>query len=148
MSEEKREIFLQSFEMEREKSLVGFCIIGGIFGEGIDLKAERLIGAIIVGTGLPQVCREREILKQYYERQGKDGFFFAYLCPGMNRVQQAAGRVIRTVEDTGVIVLLDERFCMESYQNLFPREWENFQICTLESVEEKVEVFWRNITQM
>ncbi|MCI7812152.1 MAG: ATP-dependent DNA helicase [Lachnospiraceae bacterium] len=146
MSEEKREIFLESFEVDREKSLVGFCIIGGIFGEGIDLKAERLIGAIIVGTGLPQVGTEREILRQYYEKQGKDGFFFAYLCPGMNRVQQAAGRVIRTVEDTGVIALLDERFCMASHQSMFPREWEGFQICTLENVEEKVKNFWKNIS--
>lgn len=143
MSEEKRTAFLQLFEGEREKSLVGFCVIGGIFGEGIDLKEERLIGAIIVGTGLPKVCREREILKQYYEERGKDGFFFAYLCPGMNRVQQAAGRVIRTTEDTGVIALLDERFCKSSYQNLFPREWKNYQICTLGTVGERVEKFWR-----
>lgn len=143
MSEESRENFLKSFETERSNSLIGFCVMGGIFGEGIDLRADRLIGAVIVGTGLPKVCTEREILKQYYEKQGRDGFFFAYLCPGMNRVQQAAGRVIRTAQDRGVIALLDERFCHESYRNLFPREWENVKICTLKTIDKTVEQFWK-----
>lgn len=85
----------------REKSLLGFCVMGGIFSEGIDLKHEALIGAAIVGTGLPMVCDEREILRQFYEERGMDGFAYAYQYPGMNKVLQAAGRVIRTQEDRG-----------------------------------------------
>ena len=104
MNEQDREAFLQEFEAEREGSLAGFCVMGGIFSEGIDLTKERLIGAMIVGTGLPQVCNEREILKQYFDRHGENGFDYAYLYPGMNKVLQAAGRVIRTEEDKGVIV--------------------------------------------
>lgn len=98
--------------------------MGGIFGEGIDLKNDRLIGAIIVGTGLPQVSDEREILKNYYDERGLSGFDYAFRYPGMNKVLQAAGRVIRTSEDRGVILLLDERFLQREYGALFPREWE------------------------
>ena len=120
----------------------GFCVMGGIFGEGIDLKGNRLIGAVIVGTGLPQICNEREILKQYYDRKDMDGFSYAYQYPGMNKVMQAAGRVIRTDEDRGVILLLDERFCQLQYQSIFPREWVDHQICTLRDTEEKLRNFW------
>ena len=93
--------------------------MGGIFGEGIDLKNDRLIGAIIVGTGLPQVSDEREILKNYYDERGLSGFDYAFRYPGMNKVLQAAGRVIRTSEDRGVILLLDERFLQREYGALF-----------------------------
>ena len=123
MNEQDREAFLQEFEAEREGSLAGFCVMGGIFSEGIDLTKERLIGAMIVGTGLPQVCNEREILKQYFDRHGENGFDYAYLYPGMNKVLQAAGRVIRTEEDKGVIALLDDRFAGRRYLEIFPREW-------------------------
>lgn len=98
--------------------------MGGIFGEGIDLKNEQLIGAIVVGTGLPQISNEREILMGYFEKRLGAGFGYAYRYPGMNKVLQAAGRVIRTVEDVGVIELLDERFLQSEYRALFPREWE------------------------
>ena len=101
MTEEAREIFLENFEEAREQSLMGFCVMGGIFAEGIDLARDRLIGAVIVGTGLPQVCRERELLKEYFDGKGKKGFDYAYLYPGMNKVLQSAGRVIRTDEDRG-----------------------------------------------
>ena len=87
------------------------------------MKRNRLIGVIVAGPGLPQVCSEREILKQYYDRRGMDGFQYAYLCPGMNKVLQAAGRVIRTEEDRGIILLLDERFARYPYRRMFPREW-------------------------
>lgn len=142
MKEAAREEFLAEFEKEREQSLVAFCVMGGIFGEGIDLKNELLIGTIVVGTGLPQVSNEREILKNYYEEREGDGFDYAYRYPGMNKVQQAAGRVIRTTEDTGVIALLDERFLNRDYVNLFPREWEDYEICSLKNVENKVRMFW------
>ena len=142
MKEEAREFFLAEFAKERRYSLVAFCVMGGIFGEGIDLKHEQLIGAIVVGTGLPQISNEREILMNYYEERSGQGFDYAYRYPGMNKVLQAAGRVIRTTEDVGVIELLDERFLQSDYRALFPREWENFDICTVENVEEKVEAFW------
>ncbi len=145
MDERSREEFLQQFganEGKKERTLLGFCVLGGIFSEGIDLKKDSLIGAIIVGTGLPQVCNEREILKKYFDEAGNHGFDYAYRYPGMNKVLQAAGRVIRTDEDVGVIALLDERFLNGSYQRMFPREWEGFEIVTADRVAKRVERFW------
>ena len=142
MTEEAREIFLENFEEARDQSLMGFCVMGGIFAEGIDLARDRLIGAVIVGTGLPQVCRERELLKEYFEGKGKKGFDYAYLYPGMNKVLQSAGRVIRTDEDRGVILLLDDRFGDARYRETFPREWEKIEVCTLTGVEERLREFW------
>ena len=110
MSEAERNEFIDRFGKEDESNITAFCVLGGIFSEGIDLKNESLIGSIIVGTGLPMVCTEKEILKAHYDREGKSGFDYAYRFPGMNKVQQAAGRVIRTDSERGVIVLLDERF--------------------------------------
>lgn len=142
MSELQREEFLENFNVSRTKPLIGFCVMGGIFAEGIDLKHEALIGVIVVGTGLPQISNEREILKDYYERDEHAGFAYAFRYPGMNKVLQAAGRVIRTTEDRGVILLLDERFLQREYQVLFPREWEGFQVVNLHGVRQAVEEFW------
>lgn len=142
MREAEREEFLGEFEKERESSLVGFCVMGGIFGEGIDLKEEFLIGAVIVGTGIPQVGNEREILKQYFEERIGEGFAYAYRYPGMNKVLQAAGRVIRTKEDRGVIALLDERFLLSEYRRLFPREWEDYAVCNQGNIGAVLEEFW------
>ncbi|MEZ3487724.1 MAG: ATP-dependent DNA helicase [Lachnospiraceae bacterium] len=142
MTEEAREIFLENFEEVREHSLVGFCVMGGIFSEGIDLAADKLIGALIVGTGIPQVCRERELLKSYFDAQGLRGFDYAYLYPGMNKVLQSAGRVIRTDEDRGVILLLDERFCDRRYQETFPREWKEYETCRAGDAADKMRKFW------
>lgn len=142
MTEAEREAFLIQFEETPSEGLIGFCVMGGIFSEGIDLKAERLIGAIVVGPGLPQVCRERELLKNFYDARGEDGFFYAYLCPGMNKVLQSAGRVIRTEADEGVILLLDERFAAARYRNLFPAEWQAPQTCTLQTVQGCLAKFW------
>ena len=143
MSEEAREIFLENFEEERENSFLGFCVMGGIFSEGIDLSEDKLIGAAIVGTGLPQVCRERELLKEYFDSKGLRGFDYAYLYPGMNKVLQSAGRVIRTDEDRGVILLLDERFSDNRYRETFPREWKDIAFCNLENTLQKIQEFWR-----
>ncbi|MDE7063149.1 MAG: ATP-dependent DNA helicase, partial [Lachnospiraceae bacterium] len=143
MREAEREEFLLSFTQERDASMVAFCVLGGIFGEGIDLKEEQLIGAIIVGTGLPQISREREILKDYYDERGMSGFDYAYRFPGMNKVLQAAGRVIRTAADVGVIELLDERFLQSDYRALFPREWEQRSVCNLSNVERRLDEFWK-----
>lgn len=158
MNEQARENFLNRFvgneecvledvihmeiEMEEERSLLGFCVMGGIFSEGIDLKKDSLIGAIIIGTGLPQVCNERELLKNYFDEQGENGFDYAYRYPGMNKVMQAAGRVIRTEEDFGIVALLDERFLMPSYQKMFPREWKSQQMVNVDRIGHEVEMFW------
>ena len=149
MKEQEREEFLLAFDEKRDNSFVAFCVMGGIFGEGIDLKNDRLIGAAIVGTGLPQISNEQEILKNYYDAHGGCGFDYAFRYPGMNKVLQAAGRVIRTTEDKGIILLLDERFLSREYETLFPREWENRKICSGKQVEELIQDFWneRNMNE-
>lgn len=143
MTEEEREIFLNEFE-ETSGTLIGFCVMGGIFSEGIDLRAERLIGSIIVGTGLPGIGNEKELLKAYFDREGMRGFDYAYRFPGMNKVLQAAGRVIRTMEDIGVVLLLDERFATREYRMMYPREWQNVTYCNQTTVEQVLEKFWRS----
>lgn len=145
MQEQEREQFLQMFEQERDGSLVAFCVMGGIFSEGIDLKNDKLIGAIIVGTGLPQISNERQILKDYYDERGMSGFDYAFRYPGINKVLQAAGRVIRTQEDRGIILLLDERFLQADYVPLFPREWRERKVCNLKQMKEEVERFWKEV---
>ncbi len=160
MNEFSREDFLKKFEgnsdydiqanidmdieYDADRYLIGFCVLGGIFSEGIDLKNDSLIGVIIVGTGLPQVCYEREILKDYFDEQGEFGFDYAYRFPGMNKVLQAAGRVIRTSDDIGTITLLDERFLQPAYLKLFPREWENYRIVNRDNICRIVESFWNS----
>ena len=144
MKEAEREAFLQKFETQYDTSFVAFCVMGGIFSEGIDLTNDKLIGAIVVGTGLPQISNEREILKKYFDEVAGNGFDYAFRYPGMNKVLQAAGRVIRTTEDRGVILLLDERFLQSDYQGLYPREWKECRICNVNSVETIVEAFWED----
>ncbi|MBQ6834049.1 MAG: ATP-dependent DNA helicase [Lachnospiraceae bacterium] len=142
MSEAERNEFLEEFDRERDHSLVAFCVMGGVFSEGIDLKEERLIGVIVVGTGLPMVCVEQEILKGYFDDTEERGFDFAYQFPGMNKVLQAAGREIRTPEDKGLLLLLDDRFLRRDYLELFPREWEHFQMVNRNNVSHCIADFW------
>lgn len=144
MTEKEREEFLEAFQENTTGTLIGFCVMGGIFSEGIDLTGERLIGAAIVGTGLPQVGCEREILKNYYDEKAQNGFAYAYRYPGMNKVLQAAGRVIRTKEDRGVVLLLDERFLQREYLELFPQEWQGYEKCTIKNAGQKIKAFWDN----
>ena len=144
MSEEERESFLESFVDEPKKSKVGFCVMGGIFSEGIDLRNDRLIGVVIVGTGLPMVCNERELFRGYFDERGKNGFHYAYLYQGMNKVLQSAGRVIRTKEDRGAILLLDDRFTKPQYYNLFPREWYPHYIVNRTNIKDYLNEFWNN----
>ena len=141
MTEQEREEFLEAFR--EEAYVVGFAIMGGIFSEGIDLLGDRLIGAVIVGTGLPGISSRGEILKAYYEAHGRNGFDYAYRYPGMNKVLQAAGRVIRTQSDRGIILLLDERFSHSQYRPLFPPEWGDRRRVTLSSVKEELARFWK-----
>lgn len=149
MREQEREAFLEEFEsfgQGQSGTLVALCVIGGVFSEGIDLKEDRLIGAIIVGTGLPMVCTEQDILKNYFDEKEKQGFDFAYQYPGMNKVMQAAGRVIRTMEDKGIILLLDERFLRNDYQTLFLREWGEYYVVNRGCVGQAVEDFWNGVS--
>lgn len=143
MTETEKEEFLNSFVSEPERTRVGFCVMGGIFSEGIDLKEDRLIGAVIVGTGLPMVCDERELFRRYYEEVNHSGFDYAYLYNGMNKVLQSAGRVIRTASDRGAVLLLDERFQNAEYQNLFPREWYPNVTVDRRNMEQILTNFWK-----
>lgn len=145
MNEEEKEEFLSAFEtIRQEASLVGFCVMGGVFSEGIDLKEESLIGAIVVGTGLPQVGVERKILMDWFSREGR-GFEYAYVYPGLNKVLQSAGRVIRTEKDKGIILLLDNRFLAGGYDGLMPAEWTNMEIVNVNTVEEHLLNFWKEL---
>ncbi|MBR6390156.1 MAG: hypothetical protein IKS16_02330, partial [Lachnospiraceae bacterium] len=171
MTEEERERFLAAFAGTRDEiraagdedggidaectpgsynTLIGFCVLGGIFSEGIDLQGESLIGSIIVGTGIPMVCEENELIKHYFDMREDmgDGMKYAYIYPGFNKVLQAAGRVIRTHEDTGIVALLDQRFAYSSYRELYPREWSTVVRINIRSVTGKVKAFWDNITEI
>ncbi len=123
MSEEEREGFLDRFQPDSNRMLVGFCVLGGIFSEGIDLKGDRLLGAVIIGVGLPQICVERNLILEHFKKKINRGYEYAYMYPGMNKVLQAAGRVIRSEEDKGVVLLIDARFSSYSYKKLFPAHW-------------------------
>ncbi|MGN0165833.1 MAG: ATP-dependent DNA helicase [Lachnospiraceae bacterium] len=144
MTEEMREDFLAAFEDNPTETHVGFCVMGGIFSEGIDLKANRLIGVAVVGTGLPMVGPERELFREYYQEMSGNGFECAYLYPGMNKVLQAGGRVIRTAEDVGVILLLDDRFTTRQYNSLFPYEWRDYKVTNINKVSREMKEFWEN----
>ncbi len=143
MSESEREAFLDQFEAGGQETLVGLAVMGGIFGEGIDLVGERLIGVVVVGVGVPQLGLERDLIKAYFDGQNGSGFAYAYQYPGFNRVLQATGRVIRTEVDRGIIVLIDERFTHGRYRQLFPAHWRGFQVVkNAAEIEEKLTRFW------
>jgi DNA excision repair protein ERCC-2 len=143
MNETAREAFLAQFSASNQETMVGLAVMGGIFGEGIDLVGERLIGAVVIGVGIPQVCLENDLIKDYFDRQGTNGFAYAYQYPGFNRVLQATGRVIRTELDRGIIVLIDERFTHARYRQLFPTHWWGFQTVQKSGeIQDKLAQFW------
>lgn len=145
MDEEQREAFLEAFKAGNLETLVGFCVLGGVFSEGIDLRGERLIGAAIVGVGLAQLNPESDLIKDYYNETIGQGFDYAYQLPGMNKVLQAVGRVIRGESDRGVILLIDERFSASRYRTLFPAHWNHAKIVkNTKEITEQVTEFWRN----
>ena len=147
MSDAERTEFLSSFEEVREgRFLVGFCVLGGMFGEGIDLRNDRLIGSLIVGTGIPPVEPQRDLLRDYFTARGRNGYDFAYRYPGMNKVLQAAGRVIRTEEDIGIVVLMDERFDYRGNRELFPIEWDIPESVSSVSAALQIRSFWDSLT--
>ena len=123
MEEEERAAFLARFDAENADTLAGFCVLGGLFSEGIDLKGDRLIGTVIVGVGLPGLSLRQNEIREYFNRKNGRGYDYAYVYPGMNKVLQAAGRVIRSADDAGVAVLIDSRFHTAAYRALFPPHW-------------------------
>lgn len=125
MSEQQRDQFLGAFKSTNKETLVAFCVLGGVFSEGIDLIGDRLIGSIIVGVGLPQINPLTEQRRQYFEEKFKKGYLYAYIYPGFNKVMQAVGRVIRTDDDSGTVMLIDERYRESTYLSLFPYEWQH-----------------------
>ena len=145
MNEEDRETFLNLFRADTKDGVLGFCVLGGIFSEGVDLKQDGLIGSIIVGVGLPQICFERNIIRDYFNKKNNCGYEYSYLYPGMNKVLQAAGRVIRTETDKGIILLIDERFSNQSYLQLFPKEWfPHIRVGNFSELAKGLKDFWEN----
>lgn len=142
MSETAREEFLNRFQSGAERTFIAFAVLGGVFGEGIDLVGERLIGVAVVGVGLPQLCLERDLIREYWQAREKSGFDFSYTFPGMNRVLQAAGRVIRSERDRGVVLLLDERFAHHPYPMMFPPWWVPEWVKTSEGLADVAREFW------
>ena len=142
MSEHEREEFLNRFGRENLQSLIGFAVMGGIFGEGIDLVGERLSGAVVVGVGLPGISLEKELIREYFAVHHNTGFEYAYQYPGINRVFQAAGRVIRTEIDRGVVLLIDQRYGTHRYRSLLPAEWRPVKVQSGEQLTDALQKFW------
>lgn len=142
MDEETREEFLKNFSENNSTTLLGFCVMGGVFSEGINLSGDRLIGTVIVGVGLPQINEEQDALREYYQEHYGEGFAFAYQFPGMNKVLQAAGRVIRTESDRGAVLLIDERFATGRYCNIFPKHWSHWQTTNMQKLTLQLKEFW------
>ncbi|CAI3322557.1 ATP-dependent DNA helicase [Enterococcus cecorum] len=139
----EKEAFLANFQAQNEQVVLGFCVLGGVFSEGIDLKKNRLIGSIIVSVGLPQISKEQEELKNYFDEKNQQGFYYIYQLPGFNKIMQAAGRVIRTEEDRGVILLIDQRFSRKDYMQLYPSHWsKGVVVHDLSSMLNQLKQFW------
>ena len=144
LDEAGREEFLARFAPDPDETLLAFAVLGGVFGEGVDLAGSRLIGAAVVGPGLPQVGARQEQLRDYFERTRGSGFDYAYRYPGMNKVLQAAGRVIRTPQDRGVVLLIDDRFSMWDYRRLMPPHWSHFTpVYDCNVLRTDLEKFWQ-----
>ena len=142
MTETERDEFLAAFAVEHGETLVGFAVLGGVFGEGIDLVGERLIGSVIVGVGLPQLCIERDLIRDHFQEQSSAGFDYAYTFPGMNRVLQAIGRVIRSETDRGVVLLIDMRFAETRYRRLFSTWWRTVRVRHASTLQAALADFW------
>ncbi len=142
MSETDRDRFLDRFSRHRSQTLVGFVVLGGVFAEGIDLVGDRLTGVVIVGVGLPGISVERDLIRSYFDGVNHTGFEYAYRYPGITRVFQAAGRVIRSEQDRGVVLLIDERFSRAGYRSLFPGEWRPVRVSRTRDLAPTLDRFW------
>jgi len=146
MPEQEREQFLERFSSENPNTLIGFVVMGGIFGEGIDLIGDRLSGAAVIGVGLPGLDPERDLIREHFNAVNGKGFEFAYQYPGINRVCQAGGRVIRSDNDRGIILLIDQRFSFARYYSLLPEAWQMKAIRSPSLLEEELRAFWDSHT--
>ncbi len=141
--EDEKQAFLNAFGLPRSGSLLALAVLGGVFGEGIDLLGSRLIGAIVVSPGLPKVSLERALIRAHFEAQAGLGFDYAYLFPGMNKAVQAAGRVIRSETDRGMILFIGRRFAAPAYRELLDSRWRAIEtVDTPEKLERKLDKFW------
>lgn len=150
MTVAKREEFLSAFKEDKGKLRVGFCVLGGVFAEGVDLPGSRLIGSIIFGVGLPALSNEKNIIREFYDQRSDEGigYDYAYTFPGMNNVLQAAGRVIRRAEDIGLVVLADDRYATPKYRALFPAHWKDIKYAgNASSLAEIMRRFWEKYPQ-
>lgn len=144
MQEKEKENFLAHFPLHPHQTTIGFVVLGGAFSEGIDLMDDRLIGAMIIGVGLPTISFERNLIRDYYAKNEENGYYFSYVNPGMNRVMQAVGRVIRSEQDRGMILLVDDRYLHRNYQELFKTEWKHYEVVTeVEEIENLTSQFWK-----
>jgi DNA excision repair protein ERCC-2 len=144
MSDSERDKFLANFIAKPTRTTIGIVVVGGVFGEGIDLIDDRLIGVVVVGVGLPQICFERDLIRGYYDKTANLGYEYAYVNPGMNRVMQAVGRVIRSESDRGMALLIDDRFLNARYRDLFKHEWAHYEVViSPEDLALNIENFWK-----
>ena len=145
MKEDEKDQFLSCFVENPKKTMLGVAVLGGAFSEGIDLEGERIIGVVIVGVGMPQLCFERNLIKEYYDRTKQKGYEYAYIAPGINKVMQALGRVIRSEKDRGIALLIDDRYLTEEYHDLFKTTYSHYEVVTsIDDIKEQVENFWSN----
>ena len=142
MTEPQRMAFIERFKPAPARSLVGFIVLGGVFAEGVDLPEDRLSGAAIVSTGMPQLSFERETLRALMDDADDGGMDAAYTYPGLRRVLQAAGRVIRTETDRGVVILMDVRYRQEKMRELMPPHWDVTDVGKLSGLKRELEAFW------
>ena len=144
MEDKDKNKFLSYFEVDPTKTTVGFAVLGGIFSEGIDFYSDKLIGAIVVGVGLPQISFERDLIKEHFDTEEINGYEYAYVNPGITKIIQAAGRVIRSENDKGIIVFIDDRFKQFKYRNILQKQYKNNQYVTNErQIEFLLEQFWK-----
>ncbi|NLB49071.1 MAG: ATP-dependent DNA helicase, partial [Erysipelotrichia bacterium] len=143
MDDQSKEVFLTNFKPQPTQTSVGLVIVGGVFGEGIDLVDDRLIGAVIVGIGMPRINFVSDQISAYFDKKGQSGYEYAYLNPGMNRIMQSLGRVIRSETDKGAVLLIDERYLNHEYRDLFKAEWREYEVAfTPQEVTKILRVFF------
>ena len=144
MDDLDKERFLERFQLNPSKTTIGIVVVGGVFGEGIDLVEDRLIGVAVIGVGLPQIGFERDLIRDYFDKRGQKGYEYAYVNPGMNRVMQAVGRVIRSEKDRGMALLIDDRFINARYRDLFKHEWSHYDVViSPEDMALSIASFWK-----
>ena len=145
MSEEEKGDFLRRFDVDSNQTLVGLAVLGGAFSEGIDLVGDKLIGAIIVGVGLPQVSFERDLIKDYFDNNDMSGYDYSYVNPGINKILQAAGRVIRSENDKGIVMFIDDRYKQRKYKEVIQREYKNnYYVSSNKEIKEIIDDFWKS----